>query len=127
MVTVVQAAGGQRGEAGEFGAAALAQGQPADAAGGELVEHGVGGELGVEHQQPGVFAGGGVPVVGEGEDLAGLLGLGDVGVGVDHLGGGVVLGEEGEHGAGALGAAGHVVLLQHGVGRRGGGWRGSRS
>ena len=57
-----------------------------------------------------------MPVVGEGEDLTGLLGLGDLGVGVDHLGAGVVLGEEGEHGAGALGAARHVVFLQHGVG-----------
>jgi hypothetical protein len=45
-----------------------------------------------------------------------LVGLGEAGVGVDHLGAGVVLGEEGEHGAGALGAARHVVLLQDGVG-----------
>ena len=66
--------------------------------------------MGVEDEQPGVFAGGVAPVVGEGEDLAGLLGLGDLGVGVDHLGAGVVLGEEGEHGAGALGAARHVVF-----------------
>ncbi len=56
-----------------------------------------------------------MPVVGEGDDLAGLLGLGEFGVGVDHLGAGVVLGEEGEHGAGALRAARHVVFLQHGV------------
>ena len=118
MVTCFQA-GGQRGEAGEFGAAALAQCQPTDAAGGEFVEHGVGGQLGVEHQQAGVFAGGGVPVVGEGDDLAGLFGLGDLGVGVDHLGAGVVLGEEGEHRAGALGAFGHVVLFQDAVAGRG--------
>ena len=65
--------------------------------------------------RPGSAAGGVLPVVGEGDDLAGLFGLGDVGVGVDHLGGGVVLGEEGQHGAGALGAAGHVVLFQHGL------------
>ena len=56
-----------------------------------------------------------MPVVGEGEDLAGLLGLGDFGVGVDHFGAGVVLGEEGQHRPGALGAARHVVFLQHGV------------
>ena len=56
-----------------------------------------------------------MPVVGEGDDLAGLFGLGDLGVGVDHLGAGVVLGEEGEHRAGALGAFGHVVLLQDAV------------
>ena len=71
--------------------------------------------MGVEDEQPGVFAGGVLPVVGEGDDLAGLLGLGDLGVGVDHLGAGVVLGEEGEHGAGALGAARYVVFLQRGV------------
>jgi hypothetical protein len=46
---------------------------------------------------PGVVAGSGMPVVGEGEDLAGLLGLGAVGVGVDHFGAGVVLDEEGQH------------------------------
>ena len=54
--------------------------------------------------RPGVGAGGAVPVVGEGDDLAGLFGLGDVGVGVDHLGGGVVLGEEGEHRRGCAGS-----------------------
>ena len=58
-----------------------------------------------------------MPVVGEGDDLAGLFGLGDLGVGVDHLGAGVVLGEEGEHRAGALGAFGHVVLFQDAVAR----------
>ena len=56
-----------------------------------------------------------LPVVGEGDDLAGLLGLGQVGVGVHHFGGGVILGEEGEHGAGALGAAWDVVFLERGV------------
>jgi hypothetical protein len=56
-----------------------------------------------------------LPVVGERDDLAGLLGLGQVGVGVHHFGGSVVLGEEGEHGAGALGAARDVVLLERGV------------
>ena len=86
-----------------------------DAAAGELVEDLVGGQLGVEDQQAGIAAGGLLPVVGEGDDLGGLLGLGDVGVGVHHVGGGVVLGEEGEHGAGALGAAGDVVLFQHGL------------
>ena len=112
---VLPRAGGQRGEAGELGLAALAQGEPGDAAGGQLVEDLVGGELGVEDQQAGVVPGGRVPVVGEGDDLAGLLGLGDVGVGVDHLAGGVVAGEEGEHRAGPLGAGGHVVLFQHRV------------
>ncbi len=105
-------AGGQGGEAGELGLAALAQGEPGDAAGGQLVEDLAGGELGVEDQQAGLGSGGRFPVVGEGDDLAGLLGLGDVGVGVDHLSGGVVAGEEGEHRAGALGPGGHVVLFQ---------------
>ena len=99
-------AGGQRGEPGEFGLAALAQGEPGDVAAGQLAEDLVGGELGVEDQQAGVGAGGGLPVVGEGDDLGGLPGLGDVGAGVDHLAGGVVAGEEGEHRAGPLGAAG---------------------
>ena len=64
---------------------------------------------------PGVAAGGVVPVVSEGDDLGGLSGLGDVGVGVHHVVDGVVLGEEGEHGAGALGAAGDVVRFQDGL------------
>ena len=115
MVAVFHWPAGKGCQAGEFGAAALPQGEPADAARGEFVEHLVGGQLGVEDEQPGVFAGGVAPVVGEGDDFAGLLGLGDFGVGVDHLGAGVVLGEEGEHGAGALRAARHVVFLQHGV------------
>jgi len=55
-------------------------------------------------------------VVAEGDDLAVLGGLGDVGVGVDEVVGAAVLGEEGQHGAGALGAGGHVVLFQGGVG-----------
>ena len=115
MVVVFHRPAGKGCQAGEFGAAALAQGEPADAARGEFVEHLVGGQLGVEDEQPGVFAGGVAPVVGEGDDFAGLLGLGDFGVGVDHLGAGVVLGEEGEYGAGALRAARHVVFLQYGV------------
>ena len=115
MTAVFQADGGQGGEAGEFGLAALAQGEPADAAAGQLAEDLVGGQLGVEDQQAGIAAGGLLPVVREGDDLGGLLGLGDVGVGVHHVRGGVVLGEEGQHGAGALGAAGDVVLFQHGL------------
>jgi hypothetical protein len=108
-------AGGQRGELGQHGPTALAQSEPADAPGGQLVEDGVGGQLGVEDQQPGVGAGGAGPVVGEGDHLAGRRGLGDVGVGVDHLGRSVVLGEEGEHRPGPLGALGDVVLLQRHV------------
>jgi hypothetical protein len=57
-----------------------------------------------EDEQARVGAGGGL--VGEGGDLAGLFGLGQVGVGVDLLGRGVLLGEEGEPGPGALGALG---------------------
>ncbi len=87
--------GGQRVQAAEFVFAALAQGEPVDAAAGEFFQDGVGGQLGVEDEQAGLGAGGRLPVVGESEDLAGLLGLGDVGVGVGHLGGGVVAGEEG--------------------------------
>ncbi len=56
-----------------------------------------------------------VPVVGEGDDLPVLAGLGQVGVGVDQGVGAGVFGEEGEHRAGAMGPAGHVVLLQHRV------------
>ena len=56
-----------------------------------------------------------LPVVSEGDDLGGLPGFGDVGVGVDHVAGGVVLGEEGEHGTGALGAPGDVMLFQDGL------------
>src|SRR5260221_9110986 len=92
----------------------MAQGEPADASGGELVEDLVGGQLGVEDQQPGVGAGGGLPVAGEGDDLGCLLGLGEVGVGVDHLAAGVVLGEERQHGLGALGAAGGVGVFPDG-------------
>jgi len=106
---------GQRGQPRQLGSAALAQGEPADAAAGQLLQDLVGGQLGVEHQQPRVGAGGLLPVAGEREDLGGLLGLGQVGVGVDHLGGGVVLGEEGQHRAGPLGTPGHVVLFQLGV------------
>ena len=87
-------------------------GQEGDAPGAQLVEHGVGGELGVEAQQPWVSARHALPVLGEGEHLARLLGLGQVGVGVDHLRRGVVLGEERQHRAGPLRAGGHVVLLQ---------------
>src|SRR5487761_1606224 len=101
---VFPGAGGQGGQAGEFGLAALAQGEPGDAAAAELLQDLVGGELGVEDQQAGIFSGGVAPVVGEGDDLGGLLGLGDVGVGVDHLVGGVVVGEEGEDRARALGS-----------------------
>ena len=54
-------------------------------------------------------------MVAERDDLAGLAGFGEVGVGVDEVVGAGVLGEEGEHGAGALGAGGHVVFLQHRV------------
>src|SRR5207247_8073019 len=104
--------GGQGGETGELVLAALAQGEPVDAAAGELVEDLVGGQLGVEDQQARITAGGVLPVVSEGDDLAGLSGLGDVGVGVDHLAAGVVLGEERQDRAGALGAAGHVVRFQ---------------
>ena len=107
---------GQRGELCDQFRAAFAQGQPADPALGQLGEHLVGGQLGVEHQQAGILAGDVLPVVGERDDLAGLLGLGQVGVGVHHLGGGVVLGEERQHRAGALRAARHVVLLGRGVG-----------
>jgi hypothetical protein len=84
-------AGGQSGEAGELGLAALAEREPSDAAPGHLAEDLVGGQLGVEDQQAGIAAGGLLPVVREGDDLGGLLGLGDVGVGVDHIDGGVVL------------------------------------
>jgi len=77
--------GGQRGQSLKLGLAALAQGEPADAAAGELVKDLVAGQLGVEDQQPGVAAGGQLPVVGEGDDLGCLLGLGDVGVGVDQV------------------------------------------
>jgi hypothetical protein len=54
-------------------------------------------------------------VVAERQHLAGLGGLGQVGVGVDEVVGARVLGEEGQHTAGALGAFGDVVLFQHGV------------
>ncbi len=47
-----------------------------------------------------------------GSRLAGLVGLGQVGVGVDEVAGLAVVGEEGEHRLGALAAAGHVVGLQ---------------
>ena len=108
-------AGGQGIEPGELGLAALAQGEPSDAAAGQLAEDLVGSQLGVEDQQARVAAGGVVPVISEGDDLGGLLGLGDVGVGVHHVRGGVILGEEGQHGAGALGASGDVVLFQDGL------------
>jgi hypothetical protein len=85
MVEVFHADAGERGEASQLVLAALAQGEPVDPAAGELVEDLVGGELGVEDQQPWAGAGGLLPVVGEGDDLGCLLGLGDVGVGVDHL------------------------------------------
>ena len=89
-----------------------AQGDESDAAVVEFGEHGLGGELGVEDQQRRVAPGGGVPVVGEGDDLPVLAGLGQVGVGVEQGVAAGVLGEEGQHAAGALGPAGHVVLLQ---------------
>ena len=54
-------------------------------------------------------------MVAERDDLAGLAGLGHVGVGVEQVVGAAVLGEEGQHRAGALGAGGHVVFLQHRV------------
>ena len=62
-----------------------------------------------------VGSGHGFPVVAERDHLAGLGGLGEVGVGVDQVVGAGVLGEEGQHRAGPLGAFGHVVLLEHGV------------
>jgi hypothetical protein len=67
------------------------------------------------HQHARVGAADGLPVVAEGDDLVGLGGLGDVGVGVDEVVGAAVLGEEGQHTAGPLGALGHVVAFQHGV------------
>ena len=111
MVMVFHAVAGSAARRVSSVFAALAQGEPVDAAGGELLEDLVGGARGVEDQQARAGAGGLLPVAGEGDDFFGLLGLGDVGVGVDHLAAGVVLGEERQHGAGALGAAGHVVLL----------------
>ncbi len=62
-----------------------------------------------------VGAGDGLPVVAEGDDLAGLGGLGQVGACVDEVVGAGVLGEEGQHTAGPLGPFGHVVLFQDGV------------
>jgi hypothetical protein len=68
--------GGESIEAGELGLAALAEREPGDAAAGQLAEDLVGGQLGVEDEQAGVGAGGVVPVIGEGDDLGGLLGFG---------------------------------------------------
>jgi len=76
---------GELGETCHELGATLAQRQPADGAFAQLAEHLVGRELGVEHEQSGVLAGDVLPVVGEGDYLSGLLGLGEVGVCVDHL------------------------------------------
>ena len=54
-------------------------------------------------------------MVAERDGLAGLGGLGHVGVGVDEVVGAGVLREERQHRAGALGPGGHVVLLEGGV------------
>jgi hypothetical protein len=91
------------------------RGDEPDAAVVELGEDGLGGELGVGDQQRRVMPGHLMPVVGEGDDLPALAGLGQVSVGIQQGVGASVLGEEGEHRAGALGAARHVVLLQHRV------------
>jgi hypothetical protein len=99
---------------GEFRGAG-AQGDEADAAGVQFGELGLGGDFGVEDEQPGVASGDGAPVVGEGEYLVGLGGLGQVGVGVEQGVGVGVLGEESQHAAGALGTPWHVVLFQRGV------------
>ncbi len=66
----------------------------------------------VHDQHLRVFAADLLPVVAEGDDLAGLGGLGDVGVAVDEVVSAGILGEEGQHRAGALGPGGHVVLFQ---------------
>ena len=91
------------------------QGEEPDAA---IIQFGqllLGGDLGVEDQQPRVAARNLLPVVGEGEHLVGLAGLGQVGVGVEQGVAVGVLGEERQDAAGALGTARHVVLFQRRV------------
>jgi len=63
----------------------------------EFAQHVVGGDLLVHDQHGRVLSAGGLPVVAERDDLAGLGGLGDVGVGVDQVVGAGVLREEGQH------------------------------
>ena len=72
----------------------------------------MGGELGVEDHQRRLRSRHRLVVVAESEDLSGLIGLQQVGVGVDQGVRDGVLGEEGEHRGGALGAAGDVVLFE---------------
>ena len=59
--------------------------------------------------------GDGFPVVAEGDGLAVLGGLGQVGVGVDQVVRAGVLREEGQHAARTLRPGGHVVLFQGGI------------
>src|SRR5207247_2127441 len=99
---------------GEFGGSG-APGEEADAAVVEFGQLGLGGDFGVEDQQPRVTPGGRVPVVGEGEHLACLGGLGQVGVGIQQGVGVGVFCEEGEHAAGALGTPWYVVFFQRRV------------
>ena len=87
-------------------------GKPGDAAAAEFFQGIVDGELGVERRAGRVLPGGVAPVVGEGDDLAGLLGLGDVGVGIDHLGRGVVVSKNVSTLRVRSRPGRHVVLLQ---------------
>jgi len=73
MVTVFQSRGGVvRARRGKFGAAALAQGEPADAAVGEFVEDLGRWSVGKSNtSRPGSSPVAWWPVVGEGDDLVG--------------------------------------------------------
>ena len=83
-------------------------------AGVEFGEVGLGGQPLVEHELGGPGARDFLPVVGEGEHLTLLRGLGHISVGVDEVVGVVVLGEHGQHTWGSLRAFGDIMPVQGG-------------
>ncbi len=99
------------GEAGGAGA----QGDECQIGGMQLGQAGAGGDFAVEDEQFGRVAGRGLPVPCERDHLAGLVGLGARGVGVDEVVGLPVVGEEREDRLGALRATRDVMCLQRNV------------
>jgi hypothetical protein len=93
----------------------IRRGGELDAAVVELAEDGLGGDFLVHDEHLRVGSRYGFPVVAEGDDLAVLGCLGEVGVGVDQVVRAGVLREEGQHAARTLRPGGHVVLFQGGI------------
>ena len=107
-------AGAARISASNFGERRR-RGEEGDVESVEPGEIGVGGQAAVEDELAREESGPHAPVLGEAEDLVGLVLLADIGIGVGEEPGAGVAGDEGEDAALAAVALGDVVLLDQGV------------